>query len=202
MIDAADSRIDDLLTLGDIICKHDLEEVAGVTLVHRHHDLSPTERIVWRLRADKTWLATPEVRTDNELSAKNWIVSVGPEGPKLLPTEFIPNEADYQPEIAASEIILSQHDFLHEFSQFAVDNGIENILGLGILHQRSEFKLPDTTVFETSNINKRTTQAEVIPFTDSDTDLGGVTLWHFTKLDGLHGKHRCAHGNSGHCCGN
>lgn len=197
----AESRIDDLLTLGDIICKHNLEGIVGVTLLHRHHDLAHGERIVWRVGEDATWLATPEHYSDQALSAKNWIVCMGSGSTILRPTEFFPKTETYRKEILAAEIVMSHNGFLKEFADAAMSAGVERIFGLGLLHQRDELNIPGTTVFETSSIKNRTTKAVVIPVAESDTDIGGVTLWHFTKLKGMSGRHKCAHGNSGHCCG-
>lgn len=202
MIGVAESRHDDLLSLGDIICKYDLEGLVGVTLAHRHHNLSQSERIVWRLKEDATWIATPEQQTGKALSPKNWVVRADSYGTKIRPTEFVPRTRMYNPEIEAAQIVMSHSDFLREFIDAVTSNAAEHAFGLGILHQRREFNVPGTTVFETSSIKNRITKAIVIPYSDSDTDLRGVTLWHFTKLEGLMGKHRCASGNSGHCCDN
>lgn len=202
MTGVAESRHDDLLSLGDIICKYDLEGLVGVTLAHRHHDLSQSERIVWRLKEDATWIATPEQQSDKALSPKNWVVHTDADGAKIRPTEFVPRTSGYKPEVSAAEIVMAHSEFLHEFIDAVTSNAAEHMFGLGILHQRREFNVPGTTVFETSSIKNRSTKAVVIPYLESDTDFGGVTLWHFTKLKELVGKHRCASGNSGHCCDN
>lgn len=200
LIGVAESRIDDLLTLGDIICKYDLEQIVGVTLAHRHHDLAAAERIVWRLQGS-TWQAMPETCPSSETTPKTWVVHLDSGNSILRPTEFYPKNSDYNPEIAAAEIVLANRGFLHEFVDAVANLSAEMVFGLGLLHMRDDFKRPKTTVFETSSIKNRTTQAVVISSNDSDSNLGGVTLWHFTKNGGPHGQGRCAHGSTQHCCG-
>jgi hypothetical protein len=98
--------------------------------------------------------------------------------------------------------VVAHSEFVREFAQAVADLSLEQAFGLGILHQRPEFNVPGTTIFESLSLKNRTTEAVVIPHSGQSEELGGVTLWHFTKQDGLTGRNRCAHGNSVHCCGN
>ena len=196
----ADEHLDELLALGEIICKHGLERVVGVTLTHRHHDLDPCERFVWEL-VDDQWHGQPRVMNDEGLVPTNWKVDGTDNNATWRPLEFCPALAEYQPEIDAVRTILENEGFLEEFRKKAVELGVQDIFGIAILQCREAFLREGMTAFEQSDIANRTTTAWPIEETRAEDITGGVTLFHFTRTGELGASQACAHGNSRHCCG-
>lgn len=197
----AELHQDELHFLGGVICRHNMEEIVGVSLVHRHHDLHEDERFVWELSSN-VWCAEPKRIAESNLVPINWGVGISENIPCLYSLEFCIMDDRHGSEFLASSNLLLNSDFIKDFTETVVDMGVENLFGLSLLQTRSHFNQMNTTVLEQSDLSRRITKAWVIPKNNLKNNSGGVTLWNFTKNHGINVVRDCTSGNSRHCCDN
>lgn len=197
----ADLHQDALHTLGSVICRHDMEDSVGVSLVHRHHDLHEEERFVWEL-SDNVWCAEPKILAESSLVPINWGVGISEGKLCLYPLEFCIVNSKHNTEFLVSNNVLLNSDFIKDFTETAISLNVQNLFGLSLLQTRSHFNQPNTTVLEQSDLSRRLTKAWVIPKSNLKNNSGGVTLWNFTKNQEINAVRDCTSGNSRHCCDN
>ncbi len=196
----AEAHIPELLALGQVICDHNLQKCIGVTLAHRHHNLSESERLVWSIMKLE-WLAKPVQVPDRDLAPINWKVE-GHEGSTSAwySLEFCPRDKKYSPESEQALQVAESQKFLDEFRGLVINLKVQDIFGLGLLQSRRTFNRSGMTMFERSDLSKRITKAWLVPEQMVGDFSSGVTLWNF-KTKGISTPRRCAYGNSRHCCG-
>ncbi len=198
MRDLAARHISKLPELGEVICGYGLEDIVGVMLVHRHHDLSLNERLLWQMD-EAEWVATPSTVSDRSICPLNW--KIGGQGiENIYPLEFCPKEEGYAPETDASSSVMSSAQFLRDFAEKVIKLGAQDVFGLGLLQARPTFQQLGMVMLERSDTKKRITKAWLVPEETVGSLSEGVTLWHFA-LGGVGASRSCAYGNSRHCCG-
>ena len=193
------SHMSELQSLGEVICEHGLEKVVGVTLVHRHYDVAPNERVVWNI-SDLEWTATPQCIADTLISPVTWKIEAAQPCASYAPLEFCPNNNQYLREIRAAEQVMAENSFLSRFMETALRLEVYDIFGLGVLSVRDELSVPGMIMYEESSKSKRTMTVRLVQKSTNNDIYGGITLWNFgtSSIDGVKS---CWHGGSRHCCG-
>lgn len=191
--------------LGQLICDHGLHDIVGVSLLHKHFEIHPTERIVRSFKDAKCAIMTPKIKDEAELFPYVWRFSAGNKGCGFYPLEFC-EYFDYRKRrIARAHLIHLQQStaFLSKFAEVLVNNNLDQIFGLSGLHARVQFDLQrGYTLLELTNERDRILTLEKKTQQDVQALEGTTqTLWCFTRSQEQVDTTSCASHCYGHCNG-
>src|SRR5262245_36910574 len=126
-----------LTELGATICAHQLHELIGVSLLHRHFDLQPNERLVreWRgssfCTEPQTWdrreHLTPYLWKLEADCSTRW---------KWYPLEFVSESGAGRHVDAQGRLLMRHRQFLSAFSRSLVEMSATDTFGIAILFEQ------------------------------------------------------------------
>lgn len=165
--------------LGQVICRHNLEDVIGVALLHKHFDIAEGEQVVRRYQKDSV-LISPKAFSDEYVGCV-WAYS------EFSDTGFLPIEfCQSRPSSEASgqvDVVSRRPSFVNAFRDRVVELGVERLFGFSILCgiQLSD---PDSdrAVVERS-IGQRRLRLEMISKDILSEIESTETLWKFSRAD-------------------
>lgn len=202
--------------LRTLFLKHDIEDLLGLSLLHRHFDLD-TDVQVWDAALGKrtakngqdlvmveTFLdgasyTKPAART-NDLVPHTWKLVLGPDGKTIVPTpiEFIRAD-EHTPDFKSKALKISEDNlqpFLQELFVILRGVGLDSVLGINLVHRRDALRTKDSFLLREISDD----DASIVkPFGSEHNDNSIPTSWMFDKKvpvampDGC-----CARTNMGH----
>lgn len=107
-------------SIGAIFVKHGLENVFGLTLLHRHFDMEPTEMLVAFGNVSVPWDTTSNCKATDQIHPSSWRFLAG----GIVPYEFTSNKATVQADIKA------HNAFSQELGIFLREKHLDQLLGL------------------------------------------------------------------------
>src|SRR5258708_28987162 len=96
--------------LGQIICDHNMQEVVGVVLLHKHFDISSAERVVRKYR-DQGAHIYPDVNLD-DLVGSSWRFAEG----AWYPIEFS-NTTNVSGAFQEAETLCAKAEFIETYGE-------------------------------------------------------------------------------------
>jgi hypothetical protein len=181
--DELESHRERISDLGDIICRHDLQALVGVNLLHKHFDLLSGE-IVLRQFDHEGAIMRPIAYSECPNAVPYlWQVANGNDGYGFYPLEFVRiDDCDWREQSRqAIDRIVGSVGFLDEMAAKIKELAFSDIFGLAALFARRPFVLDaETTLLETSDEANRILTlrpAKVSQVKSMDTTK---TLWVFT----------------------
>jgi hypothetical protein len=201
--DDLDRLHEKIASLGDIVCSHGLHDVLGITLLHKHFDISPRERIVRRFQNNKLAVMRPEIGSDENLYAYVWCFGSGKDGRGFYPLEFCAYDVFRQERLARAHLLHLEKSksFLRDFSNEIVGRDLHRTFGLAGLHARSLFHCdPGITLLELTDEQNRILTLETAS-EQHVKEIGNTTktLWCFTPTREQILAASCATHCYGHC---
>lgn len=169
--------------LAEIICKHGLQEAVGVSMTHRHFDIRADERLVETFHDNKAYIKPVEASSEIGLTPFTWRLAQSSEGEwNWYPFEFVQTSVA-APSTIQKERILREHTaFLQEFTATVVEYGMQDVLGISLVH-REVVVGPNQTIVESLDSDTRTLKFEVH---NQDEFSSGThlipTFWKFNQV--------------------
>ena len=170
-----------LIELGEIVYRHDMQNVVGITMAHRHFKIKEGEQLVEEIKQYSSEIKPLTNVSDDGVIPFTWKLSRGKNGDLLwFPLEFVQVDTVSEDSINNELILRDSYDFLNEFSNTLVELGMEDVFGLCIVHR--EFNvLQNEILVETLEEKSRTLFFNV----KSKSELTDTTLiptfWCFDK---------------------
>jgi len=121
--------------LGEVIGRHDLQDVVGIALLHRHFEIARDERIVERINRGRSE-SVARAETQGEATVPH-LFRFSAEG--WRPIEFLSAEDAARNAIAETlERVAAGPTFLREFANVLVQDGAVDVFGVGLFHGREQ----------------------------------------------------------------
>lgn len=124
-----------------------MEGIVGVSLLHRHYSSQPDEALVERFEYDvqlskMTSITTPQklVEVENNILPHVWKIEKDTEGGVcLIPLEYVDPRSSIELSSHEDKVLamMANQNFLNEFSEFLLENKLNDVLGPGIIHRES-----------------------------------------------------------------
>lgn len=169
-----------LPTLGKIIRAHGLEESVGISLLHKHFEITPDERLVKTCYTRGSSMEPREARAD--FVPYSWKAGRDKESGRLcfFPTEFLADEKRNRASLQLAGRLQASKDFLSDIGTKLCELDMEDIFGVASL-PGSDIEVGSGQILleETDEVNRAITVTLV-----SDKVLApGVeeTLWTFGR---------------------
>lgn len=165
--------------IGENILEYGAEEALGVSLLHKHFDLLPSERLVKTITIDGA-ITTPVVQyVDSTLVPYLWKLDVDKGRGSLRPLEFLPRCSCPDYVRSLSEAVSRSRDLATALAHTIKQQSMENVFGIQLLHM-PDIKEDEVWLEETDSSNR------VLSLTVSPEDHGIAdateTLWVFERI--------------------
>lgn len=171
--------------LQDLFMKHDLVNILGLLLLHKHFDLSGNEALVdyndtampWDLKDVKRSSSGVMEKHKGYIKPRSWLVSTKTH--QLVPTEFyFQHPASPASTYDQRPLVNMTPEFVQEFAQVLEKNNLTDVLGLCLL------KSPFVKQLETTEGRAN------IAISMSDEDFASQTdsidaIWYYTRENGV-----------------
>jgi hypothetical protein len=184
--------------LGDVICRHNLHQQVGISLLHKHFEMSHDEMLVERFTGDRSF-AVPLKRNEGicavpymwkavrHLESESWI---------FYPLEFVECSDD-----ESFKTVTQNEAFFADIAGALSSLGVADVFGVSLLHREAIRLAEGDTILETSNGRERRLNFQGVSKEKLSTELDLTrTLWAFNSSDGYTcnrhddcGRHGCAH---------
>jgi hypothetical protein len=193
-----------LLELGDIICSHNLYEEVGISLLHKHFDLNPHERLVEKFVDNKFYIKPWAEENCSEITPYLWKAESNHESEEwnYFPLEFAHINDDTAKIKEIAESVTTNHEFLAEMAAKLSELGLADTFGIAVIHRDSIELAEGEIVVETTDETARILTCSATFQASIDPDKLTQTLWTFTPNESLKGARACiAHDKCSHCIG-
>ncbi|MEA5573493.1 hypothetical protein [Calothrix sp. UHCC 0171] len=193
--------------LGAVICKYGLQQKLGLTLLHKHFDLSPHERLIESVGDDKVYINPVAKVNEREIIPYLWKLSSGINGENCtqnlswFPLEFQYKSVAQSDDINAVESLAANSNFLKEIAIKLQDFGVENVFGLSILHREAIAIAEGEILVETTDHEKRCFTLAAVNSSEVCKQELTETLWYFTTEENLGIASQCNSHCIQHCFG-
>jgi hypothetical protein len=166
--------------LGQIICDHNMQDIVGVVLLHKHFDISPAERVV-RIYEGQEARIYPDANFDH-LAGCGWRSVDG----AWYPIEFS-NTINVPDAFLEAEALRGKAEFLRVYCDELRLLEVENLFWLATLHGVRRLAPTDhQTILERNDGNRRL-RLQVVDLQDLQAINATQTLWTFES----HGRIDC-----------
>lgn len=172
---------DFLPQLGRVIKDYKWENDIAISLVHRHFDISPNERMVADYDLEKMqWISKPILSSESNLIPWSWKIHYNEIGKKwsLFPLDFLPNTSKYEKERELVKRLMLDNNFLNELILAMVTIGVSDVFGIALLMSRFNDLTPEFVMFEKNDRKTKTSNSFFIP-ANSLSNPEAITQWHF-----------------------
>lgn len=171
-----------LSELGALICRYSLQDEVGVSLLHKHFDVQPSERLAEEFAEDKIYISPcTEAYTEN-LTPYMWKLQNCDQTNQLTwyPLEFVhPNSIDHNNATELATALYNKNEFLDEMAETLAKMNLSDVFGISTLH-RSILVHEDEIRLETTDHDLRTLTISAISTKDVNFDALTETSWSFT----------------------
>jgi hypothetical protein len=192
-----------LPTLGDVICQHELHQIVGISLLHKHFDLDADERLVEKFTG-KSFCIKPEVIDEQEgLTPYLWKAEHDPEVEswQYHPLEFVESIQDTEAVQKNQKTLLNHPEFLVDMSQKLSTLGLANVFGIALLHRDCLSLNLGEILVETTDEKNRTLACSPVLANESLSEGLTQTLWSFSPQGDTEVLGQCIMHCNSHCYG-
>ena len=170
-----------LLELGSVICRHKLHKIVGISLLHKHFDLQPNERLV-RKSIDNIHYVRPQIQESCDcLIPYLWKVgqnySLGQWS--YYPLEFVDITSIEVVGKDLSESVMKNQEFLSDMAAKLSDLGLTDIFGIIIVHPIVTGLDEEKSLFEMTNNHTRTNMCLLTSTKTLEQETATPTIWSF-----------------------
>lgn len=185
-----------------IFQKYSIQDLAGITLMHRHYDLSEDEVLVEELIGGVS-TTTPKLKTATlQILPHSWKFAFSTTGISLTPVEFVDvseptTRSDLNTKISS---VLTNQAFLVELYHALAELKLIDVLGLTILH-RNDLTTVELPMLTEASTDSHAGRCSVLrPVTEEEGMDGDAvpTTWRFPvgkgiiKVDTCGGRWACS----------
>lgn len=200
------SAIGKMEELGDIIRHYGVSKSVGVSLLHKHFELLPNERLVEGVALENNLQCKPAIlESEESISPYMWKVEKKPDGSmRFYPLEYLWNGHSVFNNISPRMSFLHNETFLESFALKLIELEVDSLFGLSVLHRECIKVGKDEMLVETTDDAERTLLFSAVPIGTYAPESLTQTLWQFDALGSVryqdcnHCFH-CSHCN--HCSG-
>jgi hypothetical protein len=203
--DRLEENRESLAELGDVICLHGLHDRVGVSLLHKHFEISDNELVVREFVGNVSYIKPWKVDHQSSPVPYLWKAEISGRSALYYPLEF----CDYPDPLKAEarrdlEILNGSPAFLTAFANRLADLGLIEIYGLVSLRSRDGFILEEgETLLETTDEERRILTLRPAP----TSEVAGLdttqTLWIYSpapsRVGAVVAGATCAVHCAGHC---
>jgi hypothetical protein len=191
---------DKIEDLGDVICRHGLESQVGISLLHKHFEMSHDEWLVEKF-VGKTSYAVPVNRSeDTFVLPYMWKVGKDP-GSDLwgwYPLEFFECPKDN-----LVEAIVRNESFFADMATALSNLEVTSMFGVSVLHRDSMKPEKGEILLERSNDRERKLNFLAVPIKELHPQIEITqTLWVFKSGHRINRSNYCGFHCTGHDSGN
>ena len=177
-----------LEALGTVVCRYGLQDVIGISLLHKQFDISSNEIVVREFVANEAYTKPFPKNDETKAIAYVWKLHWDETTGRYTyyPLEFLYcNERTKEAERMAS--IIEQSDtFLSEMADTLLQLGVQDIFGISTLNHDATIEVkPEEFLSETTDYEKRTLRIRPELKEESILNRSAETLWRFTLPEGL-----------------
>lgn len=188
---------EDITNLGEIIKKHDMGKIVGVSLLHKHFNLFEDEKLVRKYQSKKFKIA-PEFGNEKITPyAFAFAKTKKDQQVTLYPVEFI--ELMESTEVYKENLnkLNEKHDFSREFKNYLLERNIQEIFGISFLPYHLIKLNNDEMLLEThddASTDERALKIEPVQSSSGNVGVTTKTLWDLESGQGnMNCKHHCDH---------
>lgn len=177
-----------ILELGKIICSHNLQDIVGISLLHKHFDLHSNELLLKDYINNKSLTQPSLMENDQNAVPYMWKLhwnSVSGDF-SFFPLEFMrPSEKSHIAKIQ-SDTVLNSNDFLFDFANKILDLELTELFGIATLHDDSMLDVKKNEFLsESTDFENRILTIQPLSSTDHNMNRSTETLWRFTISEDL-----------------
>jgi hypothetical protein len=194
-----------LVELGDVICLHGLHYRVGVSLLHKHFDISDNELVVREFVRNVSYIKPRKVDPLSSPVPYLWKAEISGRRVTYYPLEF----CDYPDPLKAKarhdlEILIGSPAFLTAFANKLADLGLIEIFGLVSLRSRDGLTLEQgETLLETTDEERRILTLRPAQLSEIEGLDTTQTLWIYrpapVRVGAVIAGATCAVHCAGHC---
>jgi hypothetical protein len=182
--------------LGSVICRYDLQDHIGISLLHKHFYISPDEQLVKEFVGEEAYIRPRELQKDEHVVPYLW--KVERESATYHPLEFIDTTNRAVRGRKDALMLANAEDFLAEMVDTLCGLGLEDVFGVSTLHGVGEIPLSDDEMLlETTDHEQRVLTLAVTSRVGVDLSDITETTWQFTAITEAEDLARCKADN--HC---
>jgi hypothetical protein len=175
---------DKLDCLGDIICRHELYDIIGVPLLHRHFELRPYERLIREHHGD-TFSSKPHAcLTQDDFIPCLWKVGRQSKSGEwtYIPLEFARTTGSGVAYKIHHDKIFSKKDFLLEMGQKIWELDVADLFGIAIIPAGFKPRHADEVLLERQDLTHRVNTAHQVSTSSFGSRINLPSLWAFQPL--------------------
>lgn len=187
-----ENRKELLPELGDVIRRHGLNQQIGISLLHKHFDLAPEERLVEEFEDNHAYIRPTaecadslpymwKLEQDEQSGEATWI-----------PLEFV-RRTDAAEVSERAATVAQNPTFLRELAEKLADLGVTNLFGFSVLHRDTIHVAEGNILVESTDDDARVLMFSALPRTAVDPKTLTQTLWKFSAEGGVEGVTECSH---------
>lgn len=203
--DYLEDKRESLTELGDVICRHGLHQRVGVSLLHKHFEISENELVVREFDRNVSYIKPWNIDQLSSPVPYLWKAQISEGRALYYPLEF----CDYPQHLQAAarsdlEIINGSLAFLTAFANTLADLGLIEIFGLASLRSRDGIVLKQgDTLLETTDEERRTLTLRPARTLEVEALNTTQTLWIYaprpSRVGAVIGGATCSVHCAGHC---
>jgi hypothetical protein len=203
--DRLEERRESLDELGEIICGHGLHDRVGVSLLHKHFEISGDELVVREFVSNVSYIKPWKVDRLNSPSPYLWKAEINGERAIYYPLEFCDYPGHLQNKVRRDlEIFNGASAFLTAFANKLEDLGLIEVFGLMSLRSRDGFVLGEgETLLETTDEERRILTLRLARASEIEGLDTTQTLWMYRpaprRIGAVIAGATCAVHCAGHC---
>lgn len=170
-----------LTELGEVILKHGMESVVGVSLLHKHFDTRRDERMVRSLRPEG--LTSSAQRNKKHFVPWNWRLYTIGETIAFVPVEFLDPSSFSLAAVEQSAAAKANPAFLRDYADVLKKRYLGDVFGLATRNIITELQADTSTHIvaeRPSPIRDRASIFDIIPRSTDDSE-DGVAFWTFMR---------------------
>ncbi len=175
-----------LKALGSVICRHGLQQVVGVALLHRHFDIFEDEVVVKQFVKEEAY--TKPLLKSGAMEAVPYLWKLrrdGAGGFGFYPLEFLCVSEGTEEAIRMTVAFEQADSFLVEIADVLVQLGAHDVFGIGTLHHAAITPVaPTEFLSETTDYENRTLRIRRVLRENAIFKTSAETLWRFSLSSG------------------
>lgn len=184
--------------LGDVICRHNLHRHVGISLLHKHFEMSDDEMLVERFIGERSFAVPLSESESIRAVPYMWKAVKHSESESWV---FYPLEFVECPDDKLFETVTQNEVFFADMANVLSNLGVTDVFGVSVLHREAIRLTEDHTILENSNGRERRLNFQGVSKEKLSTELDLTrTLWAFNSSDGYTcnrhddcSGHGCAH---------
>ncbi|MDW8265690.1 MAG: hypothetical protein RMJ52_10180 [Gemmataceae bacterium] len=166
--------------IGSTICRHKLQNVVRIVLLHDHFDISPDERVIKRWEGDKAFIRPSADPIETDVTPYLWQVAQHPGTGDLafMPLEFVQSLGRADGATVLTAQLANATDFLQDIATQLSKLGLSDVFGIATDHDSPSD--PGLTLLETTDHASRTLTLRPVPASELPADVT-ETSWKFSR---------------------